>query len=109
MSINVCPMAIVRAPVEDVWMLLVEPANYAQWWDAKTHSIVPEGPAQPGQKIYARSAALGRQWEVNTTVEMVDPLKRQIELTTNLPLGITIYNHITCTPLDREECRVSFG
>ena len=109
MSISVCPIADLHAPVERVWSLLAEPSNYALWWDAETRSIVPEGPARPGQEIYARSAALGRQWDIKTTVETVDPINRQIALTTNLPLGVTVHNHITCTPLDGGMCRVSFG
>ncbi len=46
-------MDIIHAPVEKVWPFLSEPANYALWWDAQTVSIVPEGRAQPGQKIHA--------------------------------------------------------
>jgi len=109
MSVSVCPLATIHAPVERVWSLLSEPANYALWWDPKPRSIVPEGPASPGQKIYAQTTALGKDWKVNVTVAEVDEAKYQIHLTTVLPLGITVHNHITCTPLDYAYCRVSFG
>ena len=52
MSVSVCPLDTIHAPVERVWSFLSEPANYALWWDAQTRSIVPDGPASPGQKIY---------------------------------------------------------
>ena len=109
MAVSVCPVATINAPAERVWRLLSEPANYALWWDAQTRSIVPAGPAAAGQRIYAQSAALGRQWDVKITVQKVDEAKRQLHLTTRLPLGITVYNYITTTPLDRETCRLSFG
>ena len=109
MSLTVCPLATIHAPVERVWSFLSEPANYALWWDAQTRSIVPEGPASPGQKIYAQTTALGKQWAVTVMVKDLDEAKRQIYLTTVLPWGITVHNHITCLPLDPAHCRVSFG
>ena len=109
MSISVCPLATIHAPVERVWSFLSEPTNYALWWDAQTRSIVPEGPASPGQTIYAQTTALGKHWTVTVMVKDVDEAKRQIHLTTVLPWGITVHNHITCLPLDPAHCRVSFG
>ena len=109
MSVSVCPLATVNAHVEHVWSFLSEPANYALWWDAQTRSIAPPGPASPGQKIYAQTTALGLNWNVNVRVEEVDEADREIHLTTKLPWGITVQNHIRCTPLDPAHCRISFG
>jgi ligand-binding SRPBCC domain-containing protein len=109
MPISVCPIAVVQAPADRVWRLLSEPASYAVWWDAMTKSIVPAGPAQPGQRIDAETTAFGLRWPVNITVEAVDAARRQIDLTTRLPLGITVYNHITVVPVEGGASRVSFG
>jgi len=109
MSLNTCPIVTVHASAEQVWNLLSEPERYALWWDVQTRAITPEGPAQPGQRIRATTREFGREWEANITVEQVDEAKRSLQLTTQLPLGITIHNHITCTPLDSATCRVSFG
>jgi activator of Hsp90 ATPase-like protein len=109
MSFSICPVATVNAPVERVWRLLSEPASYALWWDAETRSIFPEGPARKGQRIYAVSKALGKQLDVHMSVDMVDEDRRQIDLTTRLPLEITVHNHITCLSLDNASCRVTFG
>lgn len=109
MSLSTCPIATVEAPVERVWDLLADPNNYALWWDAETRSITPLGPAVAGQNITAETRALGKQWDVRITVESIDRDGRQIDLTTRLPFGITVYNHITCLALDRRRCRVSFG
>ncbi len=109
MSVSVCPIAQVNAPAERVWNLLAEPASYASWWDAETRSIMTPGRATPGQEIRAQTRGLGRQWNIYITVGNVDEANHQIELTTRLPLGITVYNHIVCTPLDQAACRVTFG
>lgn len=109
MSVSVCPIAIINAPAEKVWNFLSEPANYALWWNAETRLIVPEGHATPGQKIYAQTSELGRKWDVNIIVETVDDVSCHIDLTTALPFGITVHNHISCLSLEEENCRVSFG
>ena len=109
MSISMCLVATIEAPAHQVWHLLSEPASYALWWDARTQSIRPQGPAQPRQQIFAQSEALGKRWEVQITVEAVDEERQQLQLTTRLPLGITVHTHITCTPLDTRRCQVVFG
>jgi ligand-binding SRPBCC domain-containing protein len=109
-AFSTCPIAVVHAPAERVWNLLSEPANYDQWWEAQTGAITPPGSAQPGQRIEAGTTALGRQWNViHITVEHIDHARRVIDLTTRLPFGITVHNHITCVLLDPTTCRVSFG
>ena len=107
--ISICPVATIHAPAERVWNFLSEPSNYALWWDAQTRSIFPSGPAQPGQKIYAETAEFGKQWSLTVIVEKVNHAERKIDLTTKLPFGITVYNHITCAPLNNGDCQVSFG
>lgn len=109
MSLNACPIATVDASVERVWTSLADPHQYSLWWDAQTVLIEPDGPAQPGQVIHAQSRALGRWWDVTLRVEQVDPDRHQINLTTSLPLGITIHNTITCVALNANSCRLSFG
>ncbi len=110
MSFRTCPMATVNAPVDRVWSLLANPSQYDLWWEVRTRSIVPEGPAQPGQQIVAQTSALGRQWDVvHLTVQGVEPQTRQLDLLTRLPFGISVRNHIACQVLDGQHTRVSFG
>jgi hypothetical protein len=109
MSFSTCPIATVEAPIEQVWRLLDDPAQYAQWWDAQTRSIIPAGPAHSGQQILAQTVALGMRWDVHVTIQAVMPETYQLELVTRLPLGITVLNHIHCTPLDSRHTRVGFG
>jgi uncharacterized protein YndB with AHSA1/START domain len=109
MPVSVCPIAVVQASAERVWALLSEPASYALWWDAETLAIAPAGLAQRGQTITAQTRVLGRRWPVLIKVNAVDPARRAIDLTTRLPFGITVYNHITVVPIDSRASRVSFG
>jgi len=109
MTTSVCPIATVRAPAERAWSFLADPSRYAMWWDAHNRSIIPAGPAQPGQRVEADTRALGKRWVVTITVEAVDEAQGAIRLTTRLPLGITVFNAITCTALDPATCRISFG
>lgn len=110
MTFSTCPIAVVQAPAERVWNLISEPANYDQWWEAETHAITPAGSAQPGQRIEAGITLLGRRWSViHITVKHIDHGQRVLDLTTQLPFGIAVHNHISCVPLDGSTCRVSFG
>jgi hypothetical protein len=109
MSLSVCPIATVQASSTIVWSLLDMPESYASWWDAHTDSINPTGPAQAGQVIRAHSRAFGLSWPVRIRVERVDAGLKELNLTTSLPFGITILNHIKVIPLDAYTCRVSFG
>ena len=109
MPVSVCPIATVHASPDHVWEFLSEPKNYALWWDAQTQRIVPEGRAHAGQKIHAKTIEAGKSWDITVTVNSVDESKHQIDLTTQLPLGITVYNHITCITAQDGNTQVSFG
>jgi len=108
-SLRTCPIAIIDASPDHVWEFLSEPKHFALWWDAQTQSITPEGRAHSGQKIHAKTIEAGKSWDVTVTINAVDESNHQIDLTTQLPFGITVYNHITCTPLQAGTTQVSFG
>jgi hypothetical protein len=42
-------------------------------------------------------------------VEAVNGAAYELVLTTKLPLGITVHNHITCTAVEGGDTRVGFG
>jgi hypothetical protein len=109
MVVNVCPAAVVAAPVENVWALLMQPETYDQWWDFHAEAVTPPGPAAPGQAVSGWSKALNRKWPVSITIETINAQKHQMLLRTTLPLGIVVHNQISCVPLDAASCRVQFG
>ncbi|HSJ86962.1 MAG TPA: hypothetical protein VK909_07105 [Anaerolineales bacterium] len=60
MGFSFCPTAVVAAPVESVWELLMEPKLYDEWWDARTERVVPDGKSTPGQVRDLKTSGLGR-------------------------------------------------
>lgn len=109
MPLSVCPTTTVKAPLDSVWRMLSEPKNFSLWWEAHTQRIDPPGPAQAGQMVYAGLGALGLAGKLTVRVDAVDPNRHQLHLTTRLPFGITVHNHITCTPVDAASTFISFG
>ncbi len=108
MGINVCPAAVVGAPVETVWEILSDTALYEEWWEARAERIVPEGKAVPGQMIYLAPSGLGRKWEITLQIERVNAEKHQIVFHGTL-LGGVSQNTITCAAIDAASCRVQYG
>jgi hypothetical protein len=109
MSLRVCPIAHVHAPVSQVWSFLLQPENYARWWDAQTRGIKPEGASHAGQRIHAHMVRMGIPFNVDILVESVDEAHRTLDVMTTLPLGIILFNHIACKELDALSSQVSFG
>jgi hypothetical protein len=108
MSLNVCPAAIVAAPVEVVWDLL-RPARLSEWVDGRVEAPVPEGPVIVGQTFRVVSKALGRNWHATFTVEKVNPEKHQLAMQVIFPFGIQLHEHVSCTRIDATSCRVQYG
>lgn len=108
MSLNVCPAAIVAAPVEVVWEM-AQPANLSKWIDGQVERIEPEGPMAIGQTIYATSTAIGRRWQVTLTVEEVQPERHQFGMYVVVPFGVRMHEHISCRAIDAVTCHVQYG
>ncbi len=109
MGLNVCPAAIVAAPVDTVWELLADPLRYSEWSDGHVESVVPEGLISVGQSFYVISKALGRTWSVSMSVEKVNEQKHQLGIYVVFPLGLQLRQHTSCTPIDANSCRVQYG
>jgi uncharacterized protein YndB with AHSA1/START domain len=109
MAISTCPAANVAAPVEEVWVLLADPARYDEWWDAHLERMEPVGPAVEGQRAEASTGAFGRRFTISFEVLQVDAEKHKIQMDVNQPFGIMEHTTISCTPIDEQSCRVQFG
>ncbi len=109
MNLSICPVAVVKAPVELVWRNLVEWEQYAEWADVYVDHIEPEGPAAIGQVITFAGNALGRTWRFTFKVEEIIPDRYQLGLHVFFPFGLQELPHITCLPIDATTCRVQYG
>ena len=108
MSLNVCPAAIVAAPVEVVWEM-AQPANFSKWIDGQVERIEPAGPLTIGQTIYIMATAIGRRWQTTLTVEEVQAERHQIGMYGVFPFGLRIHEHISCVAVDAVTSRVQYG
>ncbi len=109
MSLTVCPVAVVAAPIEVVWENLVQWERYAEWADVQVERLEPDGPATAGQTIYFYGKAFGRTLHFLFKVEEVNYERHQLGLHAFFPLGLQEKPHITCTPIDATTCRVHYG
>ena len=109
MGLSVCPAAIVAAPVETVWSLLMDPAAYGPMWDVRVERVLPEGHVTAGQIIEMKARGLGRDWSVTFKIGQVDVARHTLDLDAAFPLGIGVHEHLVCTPVDALSCRVQYG
>ena len=100
-----CPAAVIDAPVDAVWALLVEPAAWGGVFDVRVGSIDPPGPAIVGQKI---SGETGPRMKLTFRMIEIDLDHHRLRLDVNLSLGITVHGDLSCTPLDVDHCRVDY-
>ncbi len=109
MSLNVCPADTVRAPVERVWELLMQPARYDRFWDFTLERVEPEGSAVVGQTFGGWSKALGRRWPIDGEIQEVDAEHHQILFRMSLPFGVVGDNRIVCAQINEQSCLLRYG
>jgi hypothetical protein len=109
MSLSVCPIAVVAAPVEVVWENLVKWERYSEWADVQVERAEPGGPASAGQTVYFAGKAFGRTLRFTFKIEAVNPEKHQLGLHAFFPLGLQEKPTITCKSIDATTCRVQYG
>ena len=109
MILSVCPADTVLAPVERVWELLMQPADYGRFWDLTVERVEPEGPAVVGQKFVGWSRALCRRWQINGEIREVDAQHHQILFRMSLPLRLVSSNRIMCARIDEQCCTLRYG
>ena len=109
MSLTVCPVAVVAAPVELIWANLVQWERYSEWAGVQVERREPEGPASAGQTIHFAGRAMGLTMRFLFKVEEVIPEKHQLGLHVIFPFGLQEKPRITCYPIDAATCRVEYG
>jgi hypothetical protein len=109
MGLNVCPAAIVAAPVEKIWALLTDSQCLGAWADVEIDHVDPPGPVIPGQMIYLISKEFGYKWHLTFKIAMIDHEKHQLHMHVTLPLGMHLEEYLSCTPIDATSCRVQYG
>jgi hypothetical protein len=103
-----CPTSIVEAPVEIVWSLLTCPENWGDFYDLRVTSVEPRGPAAIGQTVLAESGPRLLHLKVKLRFARIDAAKHELGIEVRLPFGINVREDLSCAPIGREQCRVSY-
>src|SRR5258708_32850857 len=95
-----CPTAVVDAPVEVVWALLVEPAGWGNVLDVRINSVDPPGPAAAGQTVAGETGP--RFFHLKLTFQGIEIEAKRLRLLLDiqLPFGVADSEDLTCTQLN---------
>ena len=103
-----CPAAVIDAPVDAVWALLVEPAAWGGVFNVRVGSIDPPGRAIVGQKICGETGLRILHLKLTFRMIEIDLDHHRLCLDVQLPFGIMVHEDLSCTPLDADHCRVDY-
>jgi hypothetical protein len=104
-----CPSAVVDAPVDIVWALLVAPAGWESVFDMRVVSVDPPGPAAGGQEVRGETGPEILHLKLTFRMMETDPDRYRLRFCVNLPFGLIVHEDMRCTPLDDTHCRVSYN
>ena len=87
-----CPTAVIDAPVDVVWALLIEPVAWGGVFDVRVGSIDPPGSAIIGQRISGETGL--RILHLKLTFRMIEIDPHQHRLCLDAHLRISAVRHL---------------
>jgi hypothetical protein len=104
-----CPTAVVNAPAEVIWNLLLNTKSWGTFYDVTVISVHPPGTAHPGQRLTGKPgfALLPLRLEFDFTD--VDSRNHHLGFDGRLPFGIKVREDMRITPIDANHCRVTYN
>jgi hypothetical protein len=103
-----CPPAVVSAPADMVWALLMAPAGWGSVFDMRITSVDPPGPAAVGQEVRGETGPEILHLKLTFRMMEIDPDRYRLRMDVNLPFGLKVHEEISCAPLDATHCRVGY-
>jgi hypothetical protein len=103
-----CPTDEVCAPIDVVWGLLTDPADWGTVFDVRILGVHPPGRAAVGQRISAESGPRLLQLRVSFVYTLVDPARHRVCLDVHMPFGIVVHEDLDCIALGEQRCRVNY-
>ena len=104
-----CPTAIVEAPIEMVWDLLLNTAEWGKFYDVRVLSVDPPGPATAGQRLIGNPGPSFSPLRLVFDFTEVDALHHILSFDGRLPFGIKVREKMMITPIDSARCRVNYN
>ena len=108
MTVTSCPSETVEAPLDIVWGLLTDPAEWSTFYDLRVIRIEPPGPASPGQRVFGESGPRWLHLGVVVTYKTIDASQCDLELDVQMPLGLAVREKLNCAPVSGQSCRVNY-
>jgi hypothetical protein len=103
-----CPTDIVEAPIDIVWSLLTNPADWGSFYDIRVLRVEPPGPMKPGQRLIGETGTRWLRLPVSFEYKLIDELQHKLEFDGQLPFGMTVHESMDCIPIGSERCRVNY-
>ena len=104
----ICPSTVVSAPVEIVWLLLIDPARWGDFFDVRITRVEPAGSAVVGQRFYGESGPSFLHIGLKFEYTEVNESQHRLGLYVQLPFGITVCEDLNCIPISSTKCRVNY-
>ncbi len=104
-----CPTAIVEAPIEAVWDLLLNTAEWGRFYDVRVLSVDPPGQARRGQRLIGNPGPKFLPLRLIFDFTEVDSTNPRLGIDGRLPFGIRVHEDLKLTPIDATRCRVNYN
>jgi hypothetical protein len=104
-----CPTAVVNAPIEVVWGLLMNTARWGEFYDLKVLSVEPPGPAARGQRLIGNPGPSFLPMRITFNFTEVDPVNHRLGIDGRLPFGIKVREDMNLIRVDDARCRVNYN
>ena len=104
-----CPTAIVEAPINVVWNLLLNTAEWGKFYDVRVLSVDPPGLARAGQRLIGNPGPRYLPLRLVFDFTEVDALNHRLGIDGRLPFGIRVRENMTVAPIDPTRCRVNYN
>jgi hypothetical protein len=104
-----CPTAIVNAPINVVWGLLINTSGWGQFYDLRVMSVEPRGPAAPGQRLIGAPERGLLPLRITFEFTEVDPVGHRLGFDGHIPFGITVREDMKLAEIDDARCRVNYN
>ena len=103
------PTAIVNAPLDLVWGLLMNTACWGQFYDLRVMSVEPPGPAAPGQRLIGVPGRGLLPFRITFDFTEVDPVRHHLGFDGRIPFGIMVREDMKLAEIDDAHCRVNYN
>lgn len=104
-----CPMAVVDAPIEVVWGLLLNTAEWGKFYDVRVLSVDPPGPARQGQRLIGNPGPKFLPLRLVFDFTEADPASHRLCIDGRLPFGIGVREDMRLVSIDASRCRVAYN